>query len=146
MRRVFESKLKKGYVLADGILEKLVSKRTKGRLTIYKTKKIGSNKERYVIQEGNNFSHGNNLKQAIEDLQYKISDRDTSEYEKWNLKTKASKAEMIKAYRKITGACAEGVKDFVNSVKVKDEMTVSSVIELTKGRFGNEVFEKFFNK
>jgi hypothetical protein len=51
---------------------------------------------------------------------------------------------MIQAYRKITGACASGVKHFTESIDAPDELTVKEVIELTQGRFGSDEFSRFF--
>lgn len=144
--RIFEEKLVKGYLYADGILEKIVSRKTKGDIEIFKTRKIGSKKESFVVKRGTTFSHGETIKQALEDLQYKISDRDTTEYKKWTLETQVTKAEMIAAYRKITGACSSGVKSFVESQgeKIKNKMTVAEVIALTRSSYGGNEFERFF--
>ena len=47
----------------------------------------------------------------------------------------------------ITGACALGTRHFCESVlgeNKKDKYTIAEVIELTKGQYGSETFEKFF--
>jgi hypothetical protein len=54
---------------------------------------------------------------------------------------------MICCYRVITGACSFGTKDFVsNRLKKKKEYSVSEVIKLTEGEYGNKTFANFFNK
>jgi len=141
---VFDSFLSKGFLYADNILQKLISTRKKDDLTIYRTEKIGTNKREYVVKRGNIFSHGETLKQAIDDLVYKISDRDTTEYKDWNLKTLKPKAEMIQAYRKITGACETGVKNFVEKLELPEELTVNEVIGWSTDNYGHKEFEKFF--
>ena len=80
----------------------------------------------------------------MEDFIYKISDRDTSEYNSWDLNTVRPKEEMIKAYRKITGACSFGVKEFVNSIEVEDTLSVGEVISITEGKYGSDTFYDFF--
>jgi hypothetical protein len=142
--RIFDAKIVKGYVYADGILEKLISRRTKGSLEIFKTRKIGSKKEGYVVKRGMTFSHGVTLKQAIEDLMFKVSDRDTSKYKSWKVSQTKNKSELIQAYRKITGACESGVKSFLSSKKIEDKMTVRKVIKLTEGHYGHNEFKQFF--
>ena len=63
----------KTYIKADGVFSKVVSH--KGN--IYKITQIGGSKERYLITDGNGkWSHGDTLKEAKEDLIYKIGDRD----------------------------------------------------------------------
>jgi hypothetical protein len=143
-KRIFDAKIVKGYVYADGILEKLISRRTKGSLEIFKTRKIGSDKEGYVVKRGMTFSHGVTLKQAIEDLMFKVSDRDTSEYKSWKVSQTKNKSELIQAYRKITGACESGVKSFLSSKKIEDKMTIRKVIKLTEGHYGHNEFKQFF--
>ena len=90
------------------------------------------------------FSHGSTLKQAIEDLMFKVSDRDTSEYKSWKVSQTKNKSELIQAYRKITGACESGVKSFLSSKKIEDKMTVRKVIKLTEGHYGHNEFKQFF--
>ena len=142
---IFNSKLKRGFVFVDGILTKLTNKKEVQDYTIYYTKKIGSNKKVFVIQtKDNTFSHGNTLKEALEDIKYKISDRNTEEYKTWKVADSKTKDELIVAYRKITGACIYGVKEFIKGKKLKDKMKVKDVIKLTNGEFGGEEFKSFF--
>ena len=98
-----------------------------------------------VVTDGEHFSHGETIKQAKEDLKFKISDRDTSEYKNYTLDTSVTQAEAIRMYRIITGACEAGTKHFVSSLpKLKRKYKISEIIKLTKGQFGAETFKKFF--
>ena len=133
------------HIIADGILSKIISK--KGN--IYKVINHGDDKRSYLIerQDGDKkvYSHGKTLKEARDSLIYKISDRDTSNYESMTLDTILTKEECIAMYRTITGACEEGTKYFVESKdKVKKKYKISEIIEATKGQFGNESLVKFF--
>jgi hypothetical protein len=51
---------------------------------------------------------------------------------------------MILAYRVITGACNQGVNDFIKINKLPSKVKVKDVIKLTKGHYGHEEFTKFF--
>ena len=64
------------------------------------------------------------------------------------LDTVLSFNDTIKMYRTITGACAAGIKQFVdhNSDKKKDEYTIKEIIELTKGQYGNDDLVNFFRE
>jgi hypothetical protein len=80
----------------------------------------------------------------LESLRYKLSDRDTSRFKKWNLGTQITLEDAIQAYRAITGACEFGVRQFVESNAIPKKLTVRKVIELTNGNFGDKQFSEFF--
>ena len=142
-----EAFAKKGYIFADNILSKIISKKKNGKITTYKANRIGNkSKIVYIIQSGEVFSHGDTLKQAIHDFRYKISDRDTSKYDKWSLESEHSIADMIRAYRVITGACETGTKGWCENKKLPAKISVKLAIRLTKGAWAGNKFEKFFNK
>jgi hypothetical protein len=123
----------------DGIFCEVLSKRK----NVFKVK--AGCKIQYVIQHGSYFSHGDTIKQARESLIYKISDRDTSEFEKLTLKSVLSKEEAIKMYRVVTGACETGTRYFVEGLRTtKKSVTVKEIIDLTKGRYGNDRLVAFF--
>ena len=136
---------KKGFVFADGILQKKISKKQVGSLTIYKTKKLASDESGYVVFDGENYSHGKTIKQAKDDLIFKLTSRDTSEFKKWKVTDKKPIKDLVMAYRSITGACEFGVKQFVSQNVKKTKYSVKEVIELTKGQYGSDKFKGFFN-
>ena len=132
------------FIKADGIFQEVVSQRG----NVYRVKNIGSKDVTYLVTDGNDrWSHGKTLKEAKEDLIYKISNRDTSRYESLTLDDVLTRAEVIECYRVITGACAQGTKAFVTSLlKVKDKYTVREIITLTEGQYGGQTFKDYFNK
>ena len=133
----------KTYIKADGIFSKVVSQRG----NIYKIQQIGCDDISYLITDGNGkWSHGKNFKEAKEDLIYKISSRDKSEYKYLTLSSEVSFEKAIEMYRVITGACSFGAKDFVNNRlnKKKSIYTIAEIIELTKGEYGNSSLISFF--
>ena len=104
-------------------------------------------KTQYIVEANGVYSHGDTVKEAKADLIYKIGSRDKSEYEGMTLDTVLSRAEAIKMYRVITGACQAGTKAFVSGLeKVKRKYSIAEIIELTKGQYGNEILFEFFNK
>ena len=108
--------------------------------------KVGT-KIQYVVTDGEYYSHGDTIKQAKADLIYKISNRDTSQYADLTLDSVVTKAEAIKMYRVITGACESGTKHFVSGLtKTKAKYTIAELIKLTAGQYGNETFAKFFER
>ncbi len=135
---------KKGFLKIDGILSWFVSKRKIKNLIVFKVQIVGKLNISFVVQRNNSFSHGETVEKAIESLRYKLTDRDTERFKKWKLTTKVSVEDAIQAYRAITGACEFGVKNFCESIEVPKELTVSRVIKLTQGKYGNDTFQKFF--
>jgi hypothetical protein len=135
---------KKGLVKIDGILSYLFSRKKLKDLIVFKVKIVGKLKFSFIVQREQQFSHGETVKKAIESLRYKLSDRDTNEFKKWKLTTTISLDDAIQAYRAITGACELGVRNFCESIKVPEKLTVKKAIELTDGKYGSDKFAEFF--
>jgi hypothetical protein len=130
------------HIIADGILSKLVSQ--KG--DVYKVINHGEDTISYLVKKDNVFSHGKTLQEARDSLIYKLSDKDTSKYSDYTLDTIVSHEDAIQMYMCITGACSSGTKYFVDMMqdKIKSEYSVSDLIQLTSGQYGNEKFKEFF--
>ena len=144
----FNCFFKLGFVFADNILTKFISKkRNKNGNTIYKVQAIGGTKISYVLESNGAFSHGDTIKEAKESLIYKISNRDTSQYKDYTLDTVVTFKDAIKMYRCITGACEAGTRHFVENVlkTKKKKYTIKEVIEHTKGQYGSDKLQEFFN-
>ena len=132
---------KSGYSFADNILSEIIQK--KGNL--YKVRICGKTEISYLVTDGEAYSHGATLQEARDGLMFKISSRDTSEFKSWKLSKIISKRDAIRAYRMITGACEQGVRQWMNQQgKTPEKISVKDLIKLTKGAYGNETFEKFF--
>ena len=84
-----------------------------------------------------NSAHGKTIKEAREDLIYKNVAKFDGE-----IPQKAKGKEWIGLYRAVTGACAVGVKMFVEEIKADLEKiyTVKQVIKMTHGKYGAERF------
>jgi hypothetical protein len=126
--------------LEDGILAKLISSRG----GIKHVKIVGQTKISYIVQRDGHTAHGATLDDARADLLLKMGTRDTTAYQKWTTATTATLQEMIVAYRAITGACQQGVSQFLTSKNYKGKLSVEFVIEETQGRFGHDTFKAFF--
>jgi hypothetical protein len=130
------------YILCDDRFSEVISK--KGN--VWKLKNIGKDKIYYLVTDGNgNYAHGDSIKQAKDDLIYKISNRDVSQYHNIDLDKKFSFVECITMYRCITGSCSTGVRNFIetNGIK-KQSYSVNDIIGITKNNYGNEIFNNFF--
>ena len=134
------------HIIADSILSKVISKKTVNGLTVYKVINHNKTKQSFLVFDGENYSHGDTFEEAKESLIYKISNRDTSEFEKYSPNDELDKATLIKMYRAITGACEAGTRYFCENNVLPDKCTIKKAIELTKGQYNADKFEKFFNK
>src|SRR3990167_7689519 len=147
LTKLGESFRRKGYLFADNILSRIVSKRKAGEIVVYKTTKIGNrDKVIYVVQLGEVYSHGETVKQAIHDLRYKLSDRDTTFCAKWTLTSIHPIADIIRSYRCITGACETGTKGFCEGKELPAKLSIKAAIKATEGQYGAREFAKFFSK
>ena len=145
-KALFKSFLKSGYVFADGILSKLISTKKTGSTVVFKVAITGKTETSYVIEKNGVYSHGKTIKEAKASLIFKITDRDTSKYEAWNLDKSITAQQAIESYRVITGACEFGVRNFCENIDLKRKFTPREVIEMTKEAYGNTAYSDFFVK
>jgi hypothetical protein len=134
------------FLHADGILSEVIEK--KGN--VYHVRNSVNGLNGYVVTDGNNhWAHGYTLDEAKQDLHYKMSFRDKSEYEKLTLDSELPYDEAIACYRVITGACQFGTKSYLEHrlpKPNKEKYTIREMIELTKGEYGGKEFREFFEK
>ncbi len=117
----------------DGIFSRVIS--NKGGVKKVKT---DSGKILFVVSDDKgNSAHGKTIKEARADLIYKIVAKFDGKIPK-----KATGKEWIGIYRAVTGACAAGIKNFVESTgkDLDKEYTAKQIIELSKGQFGADKF------
>ena len=125
----------------DNVLSKIIAK--KGN--VYKVVNDGEIEESYVVTDGQNFAHGKTIRDAKNDLIFKIGQRDTSAFKGLTIESIVDFETAVKAYRNITGSCESMTKSFALSNK-KDSYTIQEVIDLTEGQFNHNLFKEFFNR
>jgi hypothetical protein len=133
----------KEFIEVDGIESILLHR--KGNVMKVLTKQFN---ESYIVSDGNgNYSHGSTIKEAKEDLIFKIGNVSKDDYKEMTVDTILSFEDAVRCYRVITGACQFGVKEFLARKNItKRKMSISKIIDLTKGEYQNEVFTQFFKK
>ena len=131
------------HIFCDNRFSEVISK--KGN--VWKLKDINKNNEYYLITDGKDkYAHGNSIKEAKEDLIYKISKRDKSEYKRIDVNKKLSFEKCIEMYRVITGACSSGVRNFIENENIKKHhFSIKEIADVTKNNYGNNEFKTFFN-
>ena len=133
---------KNGYISCDGIFMEVDSHRG----NVWIGHKVGSKEKIFLVTDGNNkYSHGYTLKEAKEDLIFKVDGRRPDDFKHLTQESILLMSEAIVAYRVITGACGFGVKDYIKNrlPKEKEEFSMAEVIELTKDEYGGKSFSKF---
>ena len=99
----------------------------------------------FVVEVNGFYAHGETLEKARESLIYKMTDRDTSDFNKLTSNSVVTFEDAVKMYRTITGACAFGTQAFVESNGIeKRDYSVSEIIKKTRGQFGAEKLAEFF--
>ena len=124
---------------SDGIFSYVLS----NHAGVKKVKTEKGNVLYIVSDENGNSAHGETIKQAREDLVYKV----IAKFE-GKLPKKATGAEWIAIYRAVTGACSAGVKHFVEQQgkSLDDVYTAKQIAKLVQGQFGAEAFAKKINE
>jgi hypothetical protein len=130
------------YIMVDGIFCEVLHKRN----NVYNCKKIGSDEIFYIVTDGIKYSHGTTIKEAREDLLYKIGNVDKSKYEGLSIESELTFVDAVECYRVVTGACSLGVKDFVKTKGISTDgmFKIGEIIKLTEGSYGSDKFKSFF--
>jgi hypothetical protein len=131
------------YIKVDGIFTEVV----KQKGNVYHVKQLNNDKVFYLITDGERWSHGDTLKEAKEDLVYKVTNKTKDDYKNLTKSSVLSFEEAVVCYRVITGACSFGVKDFVKNklIKVENNYSIETIIEKTIGCYRSETFKNYFN-
>ena len=119
----------------DGIFSRVIS----NKKDVKKVKTDDGRVLFIVSDDKGNSAHGKTIAKAREDLIYKAVAKFDGEIPK-----STTGKEWIGIYRAVTGACAAGVKMFVESTgeNLDDIYTSKQIVELVKGQYGAEQFSK----
>lgn len=131
------------YLKADGIFSEVVSKRA----NCWKLKSIGKSEVFFLVTDGNGkFAHGKTIKQAKADLIYKLSDGvDKEQFKNLSQDSVLTFEQCIELYRSVTGACAFGVKRFIESNNIENRSyTLAEIIKKTDGQYGSDALKAFY--
>ena len=105
-------------------------------------------KPSYIFTKDGVSAHGRTIKQAYRDWLFKTSPRDMSEYEGLKPEDVRDLNYWAVCYRAITGACALGTENFIETFKdsLKPQMTLQEVISATASQYGHNSFKEFFER
>ena len=134
----------------DGETMIITSTKQKGDFIIYKSKYFKGGvledlPQCYITQLGKFYAHGETIKSAITDVEFKYQQEnlDVSDLVK---KIKKSLVVTDNDYRLLTGACSAGVQEFKKQHRITaDKLPLKEVLELTKDSYGGKKLQELFN-
>jgi len=92
---------------------------------VYRVKKLHSTKEFYLVTDGNTHAHGNTLRKAKEDFQFKLIAEKLKKYP-----IKADTVITVQYYRIVTGACELGCNQFIEQHKLKESYEAKELLPI----------------
>jgi len=115
---------------------------------VYELRRVNSDDLFYMARDGDSISWGETLQNAKVDLLFKTGKREFSEFTQLTKSDSLAIEEAIVCYREITGACREGIHDFIlNRLgEKKSRYRISEIIHLTRGEWHNKKFSEFFEQ
>jgi hypothetical protein len=129
-----ESPCKK-YLIADGKASKIIAKKR----NLYTVRHFGKSEKTYVAVSPKFCSHGKTAQEAKDDLRYK-----QAQHRMQNEPIAKDTVITIDRYRAITGACREGVKNWMESNGITDGITAGELLPILRktDAYGLSSFEK----
>ena len=96
----------------------------------------------YIAEKNGYTAHGETIRNAVEDLQFKMLENVNLEEHIQRIKQQGYMN--ANDYRLLTGACREGTNHFLqeHGLTWEDTMSVEQVLEITKGQYGFERFQR----
>lgn len=132
------------YIKANDVFIKVIAQ--KGN--IYKGRIIGRTKECVLITDGSGvWAEGDTLRKAKNNLVRSKINRSKFHYNLLTIDNELTFEESIEVYKDITGVQSCEVQRFLEKHPdiEKKIYKISEIIELTKGEYGNKVFETFID-
>ena len=134
----------KEYAIIDSVFCQIITRKQKDDLNIFICKKIAKEETFIIVNKGDYYSHGNDLHQAVEDLNFKIASEKLK-----NEPIKEDTLITVKHYRLITGACKFGVNEWMKSNNITNsEILAKDLLPLLEktNAYGLERFKKLYHE
>jgi len=136
----------------DGFTNIIDSRRTQGEFEIIKVRYFGGGnladlRKCFIARRGELYAHGETIKDAVDDVNFKFLQIDFNASSLVDdIKTRQNVT--INDYRLLTGACLNGVHQFLRSHCIdyenQESIPLEQVISLTANAFGGERIAELF--
>ena len=137
------------FTIQDGIPCVVFSKKKINNTVVLNCREAKIKKQRivgkkiHVATNGDKFAHGKNVSEALQELHFKTSNRDISQFKNMPKNTVKTVDEWVFAYRMVTGACRYGIDSFLKTKgKLKKTYTLKEVLEATQDEWGYKSFRE----
>jgi hypothetical protein len=139
------------FKVIDGYTMLIESHKQRGAITIYKARYFGGGpieklKQCFIAESEGYFAHGDTTEEAVRDLNFKAL-QETADLSEIVEQVKSSGKVTVAQYRLLTGACASGVKHFLELKGIlpdTESLPLKEVIAMTQGAFGGEKMKELF--
>jgi hypothetical protein len=132
----------------DGIACVVISTKTKNGIDVLSCRQAKIKQQKligeklFVAKKGSITAHAADLKTALEELTFKLGDRNVDQYKNMPKHTRKSPEDWAFIYRMVTGACQYGTKQFMEAKgKLKRTYTLAEILTETKGAYGHDKFQ-----
>jgi hypothetical protein len=139
------------FKVIDGYTMLIESFKRRGEVTISKARYFGGGpieklKQCFIAELGGHSAHGKTAQEAVRDLNFKVL-QETADLSEIVQQVKSSGKVTVDQYRLLTGACAAGVKHFLESKGISpdtESLPLKEVIAMTQGAYGGEKMKELF--
>ena len=136
------------FMHVDGSTMLIESSKKKGDILIHKARYFGGGdidklKKCFVAQKGNYYAHGETVKNAIEDVNFKFL-QETFNTDDLVNQIKESGIVTKNDYRLLTGACSLGCDMFIKEHGISDSISLKKAKSLIHNVYGSDQFNELF--
>lgn len=135
----------RGIQMIDRIATVIRKRKKSDEFTIYSGQFFNTKRDCFVAKKGNLYAHGNSLREAIEDVNFKYLQTNFN-IDEIVKEIKETQIMSVNHFRLLTGACRSGCKNFLDENNIeKRELPLIEAIDLIRGRFGWSKISKYFS-
>ncbi|MDV3965409.1 hypothetical protein CMT53_02670 [Elizabethkingia anophelis] len=132
--------------MIDGMATIVRSKKKVDDFNVFEGSFFNSKRKCFVANKGNYYAHGETLRQAIDDVNFKFL-RENFNAEKLISEIKQKQKISLSEFRLLTGACSAGCEIFMREKGIKvTELPLDKALNMLNGQFGGEKIKNMFKK
>ena len=131
--------------MIDGIATVIRSKKKRDEFTIYEGSLFNRKEKCFVAKRDKYYAHGETIKQAIEDVNFKFLQENLEVQDLVN-QIKRKQTISVSEFRLLTGACKMGCESFMKQNNLTETTyPLTKALDLLKNQFGWSKIQEHFN-
>ncbi|WIL01335.1 ribonuclease inhibitor [Riemerella phage vB_RanS_CRP6] len=130
--------------MIDGIATIIRKKKKVDDFNVFEGSFFNTKRKCYVAQKDSFFAHGDTIREAVEDVNFKFLQENANVDD---IVTEILKTQKITVsqFRLITGACKAGCENFLKSNGIKTtEMSLDKALTILEGQYGWDKIKNYF--